>query len=107
MKSKFGKRTGYEESGSTMNIIKNVVGFFLLLALLALIIAVLLSPNFAPIGALGMGVLGDPFKTTRKMKVPFHARKGHRERTFTTFAQILISTVVFITIVGTVAVLAR
>lgn len=107
MKSKFGKRTGYKESGSTMNIIKNVVGFFLLLALLALIIAVLMSPNLAPVGALGMGMLGNPFKTTRKMKVPYHSRRGHRERVFVTVAQILLAAIVFTVIVGTVATLAR
>lgn len=30
----------------------------------------------------------DPFKTTRKMKVPMHSRMGHRERAYIMFAKI-------------------
>jgi heme/copper-type cytochrome/quinol oxidase subunit 4 len=108
MKSKFGKRTGYKESGSTMNIIKNVMKLFLIVGIIMLIIAVLTSPNFSlPVGVLlGSGMLGDPFKTTRELHIPMHSRKGRRERVFTKVANILIAFVVFVAIVGTVWVLA-
>lgn len=35
-------------------------------------------------------MLGDPFRTTRKMKVPYHSRVGHRERRFLGFAKFSI-----------------
>jgi len=34
-------------------------------------------------------MLGDPFKTTRKMKVPMHSRIGHRERVFLKFVKVM------------------
>jgi hypothetical protein len=35
-------------------------------------------------------MLSNPFKTTRKMKVPFKSRVGHQERVFLKFARFAI-----------------
>jgi uncharacterized integral membrane protein len=95
MKSRFGKKTGYKESGSAMEAIKTTVGFILLVVFAILLIAFLrsISVDFAPpltALPLAMGMLGDPFRTTRRMKVPFRSRVGHRERAFTTFCKICV-----------------
>lgn len=91
---KFGKRSSYQESGSTYKIIETVFGFILLIAFVVLLIAFLrsLSMDFAPIGSLPLivGMLGDPFRTTRRMTVPFKSRVGHRERAFLKFGKICI-----------------
>lgn len=36
-------------------------------------------------------MLQDPFKTTRKVKVPMHSRVGHREHAFRTFAKFVLT----------------
>lgn len=61
-------------------LILAVVVYFLVHAILSSIPYPLGNPAglipFLPV----LGMLRDPFRTTRKMKVPFHSRKGHAER---------------------------
>lgn len=47
-----------------------------------------LAPGLPMLPTLAM--LGDPFRTTRKMKVPPHLRKGHGERNSETFFTLVI-----------------
>lgn len=67
-----------------------ILKFVFLVIIALLIIAALRSPHFEPAVVLAMGMLGDPWRTTRKMKVPYHSRKGHRERKFDAFATFIL-----------------
>lgn len=57
-----------------------IVMYVLFHVVKAILLGLPLLPE--PIGGLPLylGMLGNPFQTTRKVKVPVHSRKGHAER---------------------------
>lgn len=61
---------------------------FVFAVILALVLIYLTKDawgNAGPMAPMLLGMLGNPFQTTRKMKVPPHSRVGHRERAFIKF----------------------
>lgn len=95
----FGKRKGYHRTDwvTRFKLIALLIAVILIVAALIAFLNAL-GDDFSPYPIiLSMGMLGDPFRTTRKMKVPFKSRVGHRERSFIKFAKgILIGTLIVV-----------
>jgi len=86
MKEQFGKRVTKAQSESEEHWFLHVLRWIFFLAAIVMLIAFLRAQEFVPFALMGM--LGDPFRTTRKMRVPFKNRVGHRERNFIIFAKL-------------------
>ena len=88
MKAKFGKRnTDDGVTGNGHSALSNILAFAVIVLVVVFLIAFIRgTADFAPLAMMGM--LGDPFRTTRKMNVPFKSRMGHRERSFRGFVKI-------------------
>jgi hypothetical protein len=71
---------------------RNIIAFLVIILIMLLLIYISIDPN----AVLAMSMLGNPFHTTRKMKVPMKSRVGHRERTFLLFARICWSLAVIL-----------
>jgi hypothetical protein len=88
MNDNFGKRTTGKGNSN-----RGTVLLFLLIVLV-LVLAYLARDAYGSLGPqapllLVSGMLGNPFRTTRRMKVPFHSRVGHRERAYLGFAKLV------------------
>ena len=68
----------------TIAILMIILGMLILLVVAYFIVYFILSivplPPDPIVLVPTIAMLGNPFRTTRKMKVPFHNRKGHVER---------------------------
>ncbi len=78
----------------TLSIIMILLGILILLAVAYFIVrAILMSIPLPPdpiVGVPVIALLGDPFHTTRKMKVPYKSRRGHVERSSGAFFRFIV-----------------
>lgn len=87
MNKKFTQRNSKQNdefSSFFRGILDVAVPAVIIIIIVILLITFFKSPEFA----LAAGMLGDPFRTTRKMKVPPHSRVGRRERNFLGFVKL-------------------
>jgi len=77
-----------------------LLGILILLAVAYFVVRIILMSVPLPfdpiIGLPTLALLGNPFRTTRKVKVPSHFRKGHAERNTEAFFGFIIRSAVLV-----------